>query len=176
MRHNVGMEDLAGAIVSRQETPKGKPKATPKVKVVPVNRDAGLDDLLEIPWFLDHRPDNPRRKDFLALRKDLSAKAAERRRLSPMPMDKPKPEPLPEWKQKVVNRESKRDRLVKGMDIIMDGLAKEETISGRKLKAKFMASVEAIDDLLETDYERCIRRLCKDRRLWKVGRSYERRR
>jgi len=168
------MEDLAGAIVSRQETPKSKPKSRPVM--VPVNRNADVDDLLEIPWFLDHRLDNPRRAEFLALRKDLAAQAAERRRTEPVPMDRPTPKPLPEWKQKVVKRESKRDRLVKGMDIILDGLARDETISGRKLKAKFMASVEAIDDLLETDYERCIRRLCKDRRLWKVGRSYERRR
>tara|TARA_A100000172_G_scaffold20805_2_gene11835 strand:+ start:3810 stop:4319 length:510 start_codon:yes stop_codon:yes gene_type:complete len=169
------MEDLAGAIVSRQETPKGKPKATPKPKaeVVPVvNRDAEVDLLCEIPAFLDHRRPEVR----AAWEKRVKQyEEDERRQRLLQPAQRPAIE-MPEWRQKVVKRESKRDRLVKGMDIIMDGLAKEETISGRKLKAKFMASVEAIDDLLETDYERCIRRLCKDRRLWKVGRSYERRR
>ena len=67
----------------------------------------------------------------------------------------------------------KRRRKLEAVKVLLDSIKKGDVMSGRKLKAAFMSKVDG-ETLLETDYERGVRVLCKQHRIRKVGRSYER--
>jgi hypothetical protein len=134
--------------------------------------DKDIDNLLDIPWFLDRRETNPRREEYLAFRKELDARAKIREASRPVPPKVVKPKEVSPYQRKL----QKRKRLAKAKEIILANIDKGQTLSGRKLKARFLSAIDGgnPDIAVETDYERAIRRLHKERRICKTGRSYER--
>ena len=138
--------------------------------------DEKTQNLLEIPWFLDHRLTNPRREEFLALQAELKEKAKSSPKFTEPQIQASLESP---WRKKQMDKQDKRDRKLLSRRIILDAYRAadksgdpESLVSGRVLKSTFMNAVEEWT-VKETDYERGIRLLLKDGSLRKHGRSYK---
>lgn len=173
MQHNSVMADLGAEISDRHSSEAVKQSKRPVV-VTPTDRDADIDLLCDIPAFLDLRI--PEVREAWAQRcKDWKENERKQRFLQPAPKPQTFSLRTVEEIEKAERKAGKKERLTKGIDVLLSGLKRGDVVSGRKLKAKFLEAVQTDDALVELDYERCVRRLCKERRLWRSGRSYERR-
>ena len=169
--HNKHIENLGAEITARHKkaqsselTPRESLSATKPV-------DTDMDLLLTIPWFLDHRESNPRRAEFLKLQEKSRKARSERRKTEAAVVQTVQTESksISAYQMKLM----KRRRKLEAVKVLLDSIKKGDVMSGRKLKAAFMSKVDG-ETLLETDYERGVRVLCKQHRIRKVGRSYER--
>lgn len=137
-----------------------------------------INDLLEIPWFLDRRESNPRLEEA----KKLWAKLALEYKEKIIVPTSPQQPPLSSWERKAKTLRDKRNRKICVTRVLKQlflsltevaGQTKKNTISGRKLKSAFLQIEDVINGtLLPTDYERGIRVLVKDGTIKKQGRSY----
>ena len=171
--HSKHIENLGAKITARHkkaQTTEVTPSATKPVDT-DTDVDTDMDLLLTIPWFLDHRESNPRRSEFLEFQEKIRKAEAERRKTEAAVVQTVHTEckAISAYQMKLM----KRRRKLEAVKVLLDSIKKGDVMSGRKLKAAFMSKVDG-ETLLETDYERGVRVLCKQHRIRKVGRSYER--